>query len=332
MFPYIFIEQGIGRNGKTILFDLMGNAMGEYWDTIDMSMWTRRARGGEGPSPQLAKTKALRGTRSDETERGDPLMLALLKRVTGGDKLTARFLRRNPITFMPEFTPFIIVNYAPTFSDATDFGGTERIVLFKYKIKFVDNPGPGECQKDPTLERKVHNPVWAKHFISLLVHYWKKLVADNYKLKIPQSVRRDTMEYIGQGDALKIFVEETIVKTDSIDSVIKLNDLFMRYSEWARLNVDRDKTVHRAEFIQYMKRLKPNVIKHLSLIRHRYKEPGEDEEEENEEEPESPPTETQGVDDGKDDAIPTIKDDDSCTGQEEEAEDEYVEIGIDLDD
>jgi hypothetical protein len=65
----------------------------------------------------------LRGARmvtASETEEGKPWAEARIKQMTGGDKISARFMRQDFFTFPPQFKLTIVGNYKPALQNVDE--------------------------------------------------------------------------------------------------------------------------------------------------------------------------------------------------------------------
>jgi putative DNA primase/helicase len=89
--------------------------LGDYADSLEPEAVTvtGRPRDANAPSPAIAAMKGKRLVRVSETEEGARLAAALIKKLSGGDMLTGRFLHRDLIHFMPTLKLFIYTNHVP---------------------------------------------------------------------------------------------------------------------------------------------------------------------------------------------------------------------------
>jgi putative DNA primase/helicase len=73
-----------------------------------------------------------------EAEAGRAFNDALLKTLTGGDKISARMLHANPVTFDPQFTFWLVANDRPR-ADVNDSGFWRRVKTLPFNAA---PPGP----------------------------------------------------------------------------------------------------------------------------------------------------------------------------------------------
>ena len=149
----LFIWSGSGSNGKSTVQELVLATMGKYAHQLDISLWTRPKGAAGSALPELADKRSSRFTFSNELESSDKLQVAKLKEVTGGEKVTARKLYGNPITFRPKFGIFILTNTLPELSKV-DGGISRRLRIIPFKHQFKQFPIEGQRQADPQV---MHN-------------------------------------------------------------------------------------------------------------------------------------------------------------------------------
>lgn len=134
-----FIAHGEGANGKSTLLqtlvDLLGGQAGGYAATVDPATFTT-ARADQAARPDLARLRGARMALGDELEQGARLAEALVKRWTGGEQITARFLYREEFTFTPQAKIWLSVNHLPTIA-STDHAIWRRIRVLPFKATFT---------------------------------------------------------------------------------------------------------------------------------------------------------------------------------------------------
>jgi len=102
---------GPGKNGKSTFLDTVAGIMGDYAVTAAMETFTYSKF--ERHPTDLAALRGARMVTASETEEGRSWAEARLKHLTGGDKITARFMRQDFFTYTPQFKLFIIGNHRP---------------------------------------------------------------------------------------------------------------------------------------------------------------------------------------------------------------------------
>jgi len=106
---------GPGGNGKSVFLNTITRILGDYSSTAAIDTFTK-SRGDRHPT-DLAMLYGARSVSVSETEEGRPWAEARIKQLTGGDKVTARFMRKDFFTFLPTFKLTIVGNHPPVLSD-----------------------------------------------------------------------------------------------------------------------------------------------------------------------------------------------------------------------
>lgn len=130
----LFILWGSGNNGKSVFLEaLRENVYGEYAGVAPKTLLMDKR---DEHATQLAGVAGKRFvTLSEEIEERDRLRTSTLKSVTGGDTMTARFMRQDFFEFQPKLKLWIATNHKP---GVTDFGDAMksrlRLVPFTFAI------------------------------------------------------------------------------------------------------------------------------------------------------------------------------------------------------
>jgi putative DNA primase/helicase len=109
---------GTGANGKTTLFEAIAWALGDYAGTADPEIILAQ-RHAQHPTT-IAALFGLRLVLLHETDEGRRMAEATVKRLTGGDKITARRMREDPWEFDPAHTFVMFTNHRPIVSGSDD--------------------------------------------------------------------------------------------------------------------------------------------------------------------------------------------------------------------
>jgi putative DNA primase/helicase len=103
--------------------------MGDYAKTASAeSLAAKRFANGSGPSEDLARLRGARLVNINEPSKSMRFDAALVKTLTGRDRIMARFLHQNSFEYDPQFVIFINTNYRPVVDDDTLFG-SDRLKL-----------------------------------------------------------------------------------------------------------------------------------------------------------------------------------------------------------
>jgi putative DNA primase/helicase len=162
---------------------------------------------------------------ASEGDANKPMAEGLLKRVTGRDQITARFMRQEYFSFRPTFLLMLASNHRPRFVGQDD-GLWRRVKLISWERYFTpDERDHGIFQR--LLSERQGIAAWA---VRGAVQYFAT-GSDGRKLGLqdPQSVVAATQNYKANADALAGFFPGRLVRDD--DAVEVAQDVFTAYVE-----------------------------------------------------------------------------------------------------
>jgi putative DNA primase/helicase len=147
VFPILY---GTGANGKTTLIGILQTVLGkELSDQADARALMQSARSdAESARPFLRDLQGKRLVMSVEAKADAELDPALVKWATGGDKIAARRLHENKVTFSPSHLLLFGTNYKPK-APANDLALWDRVMLIPFNQRFVVNPDPQQADEHP---------------------------------------------------------------------------------------------------------------------------------------------------------------------------------------
>jgi putative DNA primase/helicase len=187
---------GPGGNGKTVFLNIMTRIFGDYAATSAMDTFTS-SQSDKHPT-DLAKLRGARLVTASETEAGKPWAEARIKQLTGGDRISARFMRQDFFEYDPHFKLMIVGNHMPVLANVDD------AVKRRFNIvPFILTP----AAPDPELEEKLFREVggilrWA---IDGCLDWQKN------RLVRPQSVQKATKQYFDEQDMMGQWIDEACV-------------------------------------------------------------------------------------------------------------------------
>lgn len=107
----MFFHYGTGANGKSTLLGTATHVLGEYAGVAAAETFT--ASGLERHPTEIAGLRGLRLVTAIETEEGKRWAESKIKTLTGGDAISARFMRQDFFTFTPQFKLIVAGNHKP---------------------------------------------------------------------------------------------------------------------------------------------------------------------------------------------------------------------------
>jgi putative DNA primase/helicase len=218
---------GPAGSGKSTFIKAITKTFGrDYVMTTNFDLFIKKRSAGSGPSPELARLAGARMVLSIEVDDGRELAEGLLKTVTGGDTITARFCYMNDFEFDPRFALWLVANDLPT-TDADDSGMWRRLRV----VPFL-HPVPSE-EQDPAVKMLLTNPSIAGPAI-LAWAVSGCLMWQREGLGVPPAVEQATEDHKSSMDTLAAFLEECCDLGPDLQ-VISAN-LYCAYNTWAVSN------------------------------------------------------------------------------------------------
>lgn len=235
------IWTGNGSNGKSKLCELIAIAFGDYWTEMPVSLLTKPRTSSSAPSPEVMDLKGRRVVTVQEPETKDHLNMGIIKQYTGGDTISARQLHCKQEKIVLQIKIFFNCNVIPRV-ECSDGGTWRRIKIDEFKNKFVDNPVKDhEFAKDYELMKKI--PTWGDSFLSILVHYYKKLKIEGNPE--PACVKEYTQEFRRDSDFFAQFVEDALIEDK--DTITEFKDINERFEGWCSANSIKQKLYTKTE-------------------------------------------------------------------------------------
>jgi putative DNA primase/helicase len=134
----LFIPHGAGRNGKSVFLGTIRALLGDHAQQLPRETLMARHRGGEIPN-DIARLAGARLATAIETRQGQRLDEEMVKQLTGGDPVTARFLHGEFFEFHPVAKLWLATNHKPKIT-GTDEGIWSRVRLVPFDVTIP----PGE--------------------------------------------------------------------------------------------------------------------------------------------------------------------------------------------
>lgn len=214
----LFFLYGSGANGKSTMLELMRELLGEYSTQADFTTFLERK--GDGPRNDIARLYGARAVTSSEVGEGKRLNESLMKTLTGGDVIAARYLYAEAFEFTPTFKLWLAANHRPTIR-GTDYAIWRRIRLVPFTVQI-----PAE-QQDKGLKAALRAELpgilaWAVAGCLL----WQR-----EGLGEPIEVSAATAQYRRDSDTLGAFLEDCCEVGDGYAEPAM--ELYSAYAKWA---------------------------------------------------------------------------------------------------
>jgi len=215
----MFVLFGAGSNGKSVFLDTISYIMGSYATNMQADTIMIKGPSG-GANTDIARLKGARLVTSSEPNEGVRMDEGLVKQLTGGDKVTARFLYGEEFEFTPEFKLWLATNHKPIIR-GTDDGIWRRMNLIPFTIQIPDH------KKDKNLKYKLkRESVGILNWIVEGCLMWQR-----EGLKRPKIVEDASKEYREEMDVTSSFINDCCEL--AIGVKVSAKELFQAYKNWA---------------------------------------------------------------------------------------------------
>ncbi|WP_432352680.1 phage/plasmid primase, P4 family [Sporosarcina sp. A2] len=212
---------GGGSNGKSVFINTIKKVLGDYG--IQTSSETFIKRKSDGANNDIARLASSRFVSAVESEEGEKLQESLVKTITGGEPITARFLRQEFFEFLPEFKVFFTTNHKPVIG-GLDEGIWRRVKIIPFNLSLKAHERDRKLEEKLTLEMPgILN--WAIEGCLK----WQKS-----GLQEPKVVAEATGAYKDDMDILAPFLNEACYIDEPKNETIQIEakELYSVYNNW----------------------------------------------------------------------------------------------------
>lgn len=210
---------GSGGNGKGTFLGAIGNILGDYATVASADVFL--ASHNQRHPTELASLMGARLVHAQEIDPSRKWDEAKVKSLTGGDKISARFMRQDLFEFQPQFTLVIAGNTKPEITNVDD-AMRRRMHLIPFETK--------PARKDVDLPDKLKEEYPA--ILAWVVEGAKAWLVEG--LNPPQVVIQATEDYLAGEDALARWITERCV--DGADNEMGTNEAFNDFRDWCKDN------------------------------------------------------------------------------------------------
>jgi P4 family phage/plasmid primase-like protien len=221
----VFFGHGGGANGKStfanVLAGILGVGLHGYAAVAPISTFTASTH--EQHPTDLAMLRGRRCVLAQETEEGRHWAIAKLKMMTGGDPISARFMRQDFFTYRPQFKVLILGNHKPALRGA-DEATRRRFHLIPFTVTIPP------AERDKTLGDKLR-----AEYAAILAWMLEGCAAwQRDGLMPPEKVLAATSSYLADEDTLPAWIVECCLTGPNYHDTAA--NLFACWKAWCDAN------------------------------------------------------------------------------------------------
>jgi putative DNA primase/helicase len=216
----LFFLYGTGANGKSTFLNAITRALGDYHRTAPIETFT--SSNTDRHPTDLAGLRGARLVTAIETEEGRRWAESRIKALTGGDPISARFMRQDFFDFTPQFKLIIAGNHKPGLR-SVDEAIRRRFNLVPFTVTIP------QAERDNMLGEKLEAELpgilaWVIEGCTV----WQVQGLDP-----PRAVSEATAAYLESEDAIAAWIEDCCERADTFTTRACL---FKSWSDWATSN------------------------------------------------------------------------------------------------
>lgn len=222
----MFLAHGKGSNGKTTFMETIAEIAGEWAVNAAADTFVSAGRSaGTGVPNDLARMRGARLVRVPETEDGTTLARQIVKRITGGDTITARFMYREWFEYLPAFKIWLVTNHLPSIP-FTDWAAWRRIHVIPFRRRFEGR----EQQPFRVLRAELREEL--PGILAWAVSGAREWYRNGGLGTVPMAAQLARDEYHARQDTTGRFLKDETL--DDADANMPRSQLYDEYQGWCR--------------------------------------------------------------------------------------------------
>ncbi|MGD9657407.1 MAG: phage/plasmid primase, P4 family, partial [Methylocystis sp.] len=214
----LFFAFGTGANGKSVMLSTVSGVLKDYHRSAPIETFT--ASNSDRHPTDLAGLRGARLVTAVETEEGRRWAESRIKTLTGGDVVSARFMRQDFFDYRPQFKLLIAGNHKPGLRSVD-----EAIRRRFHLIPFAVTIPPDERDGDLTEKLRAEWPGILQWMISGCLE-WQDI-----GLKQPLAVAEATAQYLEDEDAVSAWIDDRCERDPKAWE--QSSSLFASWAAWA---------------------------------------------------------------------------------------------------
>ena len=216
-----FTLYGRGANGKSVFVETLSKILGDYSTVADFS--TFMVRKSEGPRNDIADLQGARFVSAMETDEGQRLSEAIIKKLTGDDTIKVRFLHKEHFEFVPTFKVWLAANHKPVIT-GTDHAIWRRVRLIPFTVTIPDE----EQDKDLPAKMAEELPGILNWAVEGCLEWQRDGLGES------EAVEAATESYRASEDIIGAFISDRCAVESGVRE--QFSALYTAYRDWASAN------------------------------------------------------------------------------------------------
>jgi len=239
----LFFVHGEASTGKSTFVEAIKAVMGDYAKTADFESFLKRKEVGAARN-DIANLAGARLVTSIEVDEGKALAEGLIKIITGGDTVRARFLYHEGFDFLPKMKLWLCANHVPKVKHDDE-------AMWRRILKIPFNHVIPKEDRNPQVKKTLRDTSIAGPAILAWAIKGCGLYVEKGKLCVPEDITKATEDYRESMDTMKPFFDECCIL--GITKTVKVTELHQKYIEWSGYHISRKEFGNKLEALNFKK-------------------------------------------------------------------------------
>ncbi len=214
---------GQGNNGKSTFVNTLRRVTGDYGHRMVTLLLLHKDKSSGGPSEGLANLKGKRFVLASELEDGRRLDVALVKDLTGGERIRADRKHEHEIEFDPTHKIWLVGNHKPEIPDST-LSIWRRVKLIPFMVTIPRD----EVDQDLPAKLEAELPGILAWAVQGCLDWLREGLAE------PEAVSKATAAYQREQDILADFLEDRCMLDPRV--TVSKSEVKAAYAGWCADN------------------------------------------------------------------------------------------------
>ena len=253
---YIYFCIGVGSNGKSLFFKILGKIFGKFVDTIASSVIIEQPGPKSALNTEIEKLDQCRIALVSELSGITKFNESTIKQITGGDAFNLRTLHTKDKTMQPTTNIFAPLNVG----NMPSFDGDSRAFL----NRFITIPFNGIFEINTAFEAEMLE--LSDYIFSYIMHFGT--ICDKFVLSAEMCAERDEHIENNKDTSIEEFLAETLEDCENdkaTNKLIVVNDLRIQFDSYCSQNKMKN-NYNKQKFNKKLKALGLNIKESHSKI------------------------------------------------------------------